>query len=326
MCSHRVYTNLYPHTAGPNIQPWQGHQQGTHIGNSSRHTEALLHSSPIADMPFSLLRQVASVTALVLTLLQAFVEAQTNDSETYSKITVTYDVIFAQEYTSPDVRLWTSSSTSKNTPEITYGRISTIRLLTTTNEQGQPQTLAEVTTDFKPNLVTGAVATGSRCAEAICTQTTMSTVRTIGTPWSTSVYAEPAPSTDHASHTLSGTSVMRIFFGAISAFLALLVGVFLVSSWRRRRNIPIPTKPITTHGSVAKTSAASEVAAAYAKPELHATERALYEMDSRHALPEADGVGRLADGELEDKQAAGVAREREGRGELPEGKSNAEPT
>ena len=90
-------------------------------------------------MPFSLLRQVASVTALVLTLLQAFVEAQTNDSDTYSKITVTYDVVFAQEYTSPDGRLWTSSSTSKNTPEITYGRIPTMRLLTTTNEQGQPQ-------------------------------------------------------------------------------------------------------------------------------------------------------------------------------------------
>ena len=269
-----------------------------------------------------------AVTALVL-LLQAFAGAQTTQSsDYYSRITVTYDAVNVQEYSSPGGRLHTSTSTYKKAPEITYDRISTIRVLTTTNDQGQPQTLTEVTTELKPASITGAMATGIGCDGAVCTQTTMSTVRTTGSPWKPNgpVSATSASPTAYGPPNLYPDAVMRIFFGVISAFLALLIGGFLVSSWRRRRKTPVQTTA-PSHGSGNKASAPpSETARAlYLKPELHATERALYEMDGRHALPEAEGGERLA-GELEDKQAASVAREREGRGELPEGKSNVGST
>lgn len=284
------------------------------------------HPLLLADMSLGLL----DVTALVLLLLlQALAEAQTTQSsDHYSRNTVTYDVVNVQEYTSPGGRLYTSTSTYKKAPEITYRRISTIRVLTTTNDQGQPQTLAEVTTEFEPASMTGAVATGTGCDGATCTQTTLSTIRTIGSPWKSSGYVSPpsASPTAYGPPNLYPDAVMRIFFGVISAFLALLIGGFLFSSWRRRRKTPFQATA-RNHGSENKASAPpSETARAlYLKPELHGAERALYEMDGRHALPEADGGAKLA-GELEDKQAASVARDRERRKELPEEKSNVGST
>lgn len=276
-------------------------------------------------MSSSLLRRVAIVTALVLIILQAFVEAQaTQSSGVYSKITAIYDIIDVLEQSSPNGRTWSSTSTSKGL-ETTYGRVSTVRLLTTTNDQGQPQTFSEATTELKPYSATGAVASDHGCAGAICTESTTSTTRTA---WRPSGYVSPVPSTAYmsptSSATLSATSVMKIFFGATSASLVLIVGVFLVASRRRRRIIPVQTTKRKPHSSGPRVSGTtSEIAAAHAKPELHTTEKALYEIDGRQALPEADGVERLADGEFEDKHATGVAREREGRGELPEGQSNA---
>jgi len=103
--------------------------------------------------------------------------------------------------------------------------------------------------------------------------------------------------------------------GAFRRNRAVRVGRHAVGMERRRIR-----QMTSTHSSVVKASATtSKQTAAYAKPKLHATERALYEMDARQALPEADGVEKLADGELEDKEASGVARERMDWGELPTG-------
>jgi len=104
----------------------------------------------------------------------------------------------------------------------------------------------------------------------------------------------------------------------MSGFLALLIGVFLVSTWRRRRKI---RQTVTTPKSVVGESATQSLEAApYEKPELHATERALFELDGKACVPAADRVEELADGELEDRHASSIARERDGRSELPEGR------
>lgn len=267
-------------------------------------------------MYLSLPGRMTSVTALIFILLQALIEAQTNQSSgiyARSQSSLGYDSNASKSPTSTDVKVWTSSSTSQ-TPESTYPYKSTVRLLTTTNNEGQTQILAEIT--WIDPAASGLVDAPcvEPCVEPYSPDTTMSPTAT----QRPSGYVDPTSSTDHAAPRLIDTSLMRISIGAISGFLALVVGVFLVSTWRRRRKI---RQMKSTYGSVVETSAdRSKKLSSYEKPELHATERALYEMDGADAMREADGIEKMADGELEDKHASSIAREREGRSELPEDK------
>lgn len=252
----------------------------------------------------SLPGRMTSVVALILILLRALVEAQaTQSSGIYSRSqsSLGYDSNAPKSHISTDVGVWTSSSVSQ-APEPTHPYKSTVRLFTTTNNEGQTQVLAEITWIYPSSYGLADAA----CVPPGCLGTTMATTTT----WRSSGYADPTTSTDRMATGLSGLPLMGITFGSISGFLLLVVGVFLVSTCRRRRKV---RQMKSTHESkIEKSAARSKGLETYEKPELHATGKALYEMDGADAMREADGIEKLAGCELEDKHASSIARERGG--------------
>lgn len=172
------------------------------------------------------------------------------------------------------------------------GRMSSVKLITTTDAEGRPQTLASVTL-VDPTQVVVSASGGSTLGSATSSATTSSASATT-----------PSPG-------LSTAAAVGIAIGATLAVVGLAVGAYLL--WRRRRKRA--GQSLTRSETERETQ--QEKVDPYVKAEMHATDRALYELDGRGEVPEADGVGRLADGELEDEHASGVAREREGRNELP---------
>lgn len=230
-----------------------------------------------------------------------FFNAQASQTlEAFPEITSIADEVHMLFSTESDGGLWSSFSTTWQTLYV-----KTVRVFTTTGDEGQTQILAEVTVyskgDAPMQSATGSVASSAQLSAQPSAQATAS---------ATDSSMESSPATSNP--TLSIPAVAGISLDATSTFLVLIGALFLIWRWRRQ-----DTKTASSHGQMVdlKLTAVSAPVGLSAKPELHATERALYEMDGKDPAFEADGTKIL--GELEDKQSTAVAREMEGRRELP---------
>lgn len=243
-----------------------------------------------------------NLLGLLFVLLTTFVAAQsTQPNEGFTEIVETYTNVLPRSSTSPDGREYEGMATIVRTITM-YGRRSTVRLLTQTDDQGQTRIYAEVTTYSSGGETTTSISEVGRTSTTIAGPTAEHSDPTIkGSP----------------SSTLSIAAVAGISVGATSVVVAMAVGAYLV--WRRRRGIKNMPATIKTHEEKLEQSTV------YPKVELHATERALYEMDGQDVVPRIDGAERMASGELEDSHSSGVAREREGRSELQVGERRNGP-
>ncbi|KAF3032158.1 hypothetical protein E8E12_001500 [Didymella heteroderae] len=203
------------------------------------------------------------VRALILIYLGTFVDAQTTQLSESSPVPDVSLAIGHQSFsTAPDGSVWSTISVSYQ-----YGHKSTVRHFTTTNEEGQTQILADVTIYWEDE-----DATRSTSEETRATHFTSIVPSMTGPDSTTTVAPETSP------EGLPIAAVAGISVGATSAALVVAVGIYSLLRQRRRA------------GKVRETAEVQETrlqrSTVYVKAELHATERAMYELDGKDALPE----------------------------------------
>lgn len=201
-----------------------------------------------------------------------------------------------------------------NSPQWQYrtfsdGRVAVYYPITTTDEQGQVQTI------LPPEMTNGASQVASATGSFTEPRTTSyrdpgTCATTLGqlTYYASCPYASTESPTGRSTAALSTAAVTGIAVGATSAFLAVAAGAYVF--WRRRRGLRRSPAVAEMLGDT------PESVIVHAKTEMHTDAR--HEVNGQEAgRMEIDGVMRPEKHELEDKHGSSVARDRERRSELP---------
>ena len=173
----------------------------------------------------------------------ALINAQSSRTmEIFREVTTIEDSVGLLFSTQPDGSLWSSFSTTWHT---VYFR--TVRIFTTTGEQGQTQILAEVTRYSKGD---ASVQSATTSCSSSCIVPGPSVPLSAQFSAQASATADPTDASTEPSAVVSTTmlsipAIAGVSLGATSAFLAVIIGLFLM--WRQhRRN----KKTASSRGSV----------------------------------------------------------------------------
>jgi hypothetical protein len=168
------------------------------------------------------------------------------------------------------------------------GRIASVRVITGTDAQGNPQLLTGIV-EVNPT------EDDSGQSGVIATLTNKESSSQSSTPTTTSSDTTSANLSASPSSSLSTWAVAGLSVSTILAVVALAVGAY--PFWRRRR-----TKRAITSVDISEAKAHRDNV--HTKAELPASDGlALHEMDRRSTVPQEDRLAKTTDGELKDGHA-----------------------